>query len=142
MNDHGVLVLCGQRDVRGPARGLWGPCSSGSWPVAHLYSLELPEQTTMGRAKQGQPGLEVASCAQSFPQTDITKAGHELALSRCQMAQSPVRASLWWWCGVPGLSGSSQCRRGPRAWWGCPTPRATEATTSAAMEEEGEGSAA
>lgn len=54
------------------------------------------------------------------------------------MAQSPMRASLWWWRGLPGLSDSSQC---PRAWWGCPTPRATKATTSAAMEEEGEGSA-
>lgn len=97
----------------------------------------------MGRAKKGQPGLEVASCAQSFPHyTDVTKAGHELALSRCQMAQSPVRASLWWRRGLPGLSGSSQCRRCPRAWWGCPTPRATEATTSAAMEEGGEAPAA
>lgn len=67
MNDHGVPVLCGQRDVWGPACGLWGPCSSGPWPVAHLCSLEPPEQATMGRAKQGQPGLEVASCAQSFP---------------------------------------------------------------------------
>lgn len=77
MNNHGVLVLCVQRDVGGPARALWGACSSDSWPVAHLCSLELPEQSHHGEGQAGTARARGGLLCPVFP-----------SLNRCHQGRS------------------------------------------------------